>query len=892
MKKAYGSGYFGEWITDYRGCPAFDYTCNQTKDPKALSPTNPLWRAENDQTFQIGNDRITGIVSNFGYVQARQDEGGPKLLSDFDPSADCYGGGLGYLADSGEIIGTWYDGQPHFRRIYGIDYVEKECKSSRLQIRQRIQVPFGDDPVMVSDVLITNLSDTPLAPTWYEYWGARHYPLSFRPVVLGVVAGISGLNQQALQKVPETRRKLAKAFSTSFTRFGENRGLAEQKTFQGLPEDLEVWNRVRDFMRANAERNHSNYAHEFDEIEDLRPPETFLYALDHTPDGFYTCGRAFFAGNPVFPEITAQCGVQIPALIAYKQVRVEPGRSVRLSYLYGYLPKGFQRDALIRKYERMTDTLPDQNAKNWKNHVATLSVKGKPWVERETVWHNAYLRGGMSYDSYFGEHILSQGHVYQYLMGFQGAARDQLQHALPFVYSDPDIARQVIRYTLGEVLPDGEIPYGIVGHGCLMPSPYISSDFELWLFWLVSEYVLATKDREFLYETIIPYPYKGIKRPAATLLGIMRLCYEHFMTLTSSGSHGLSKLLHGDWNDNIVVGGTPEDAKDTIWEEGESVLVGAFASYALNRYAGLLDFLGEPGADEARNRANRQREAVKAQWNGSWYRRAYLSHDLGWVGNDILWLEPQPWALLGGAAEEHKTQLVQSIDKMVRQPSPIGAMLISQSVPQFPSAAGNLTNAGVWPSINGTLIKALVEVDPEMAWEEWLKNTLAVHAEAYPEKWVGTWSAADCYNSELADDPGGTEYIPEPQKRAVSMNWMDFPVLNLHPHAWPLYNAADFIVKCFTSDGIVLQPRLPEPAYKFSSALLSFERNEKGYSGRYCPLKDSHMVITLLLSEKERKGALIMDGKEAAFDLLPDGVRFETDGAALWEWVLSNSSVK
>jgi hypothetical protein len=45
------------------------------------------------------------------------------------------------------------------------------------------------------------------------------------------------------------------------------------------------------------------------------------------------------------------------------------------------------------------------------------------------------------------------------------------------------------------------------------------------------------------------------------------------------------------------------------------------------------------------------------------------------------------------------------------------------------------TNGGVWPSINGTLVWALARVDGDMAWDEWVKNSLAAHAEAYPEVW-------------------------------------------------------------------------------------------------------------------------------------------------------------
>ena len=34
---SYGSGYFGKWIKDQFGLPAYHYTCNQHEDLKALS---------------------------------------------------------------------------------------------------------------------------------------------------------------------------------------------------------------------------------------------------------------------------------------------------------------------------------------------------------------------------------------------------------------------------------------------------------------------------------------------------------------------------------------------------------------------------------------------------------------------------------------------------------------------------------------------------------------------------------------------------------------------------------------------------------------------------------------------------------------------------------------
>ena len=41
----YGSGHFGKWITDSFGMRAYQYTCNQTTDPKAVLPLDKAWRA-------------------------------------------------------------------------------------------------------------------------------------------------------------------------------------------------------------------------------------------------------------------------------------------------------------------------------------------------------------------------------------------------------------------------------------------------------------------------------------------------------------------------------------------------------------------------------------------------------------------------------------------------------------------------------------------------------------------------------------------------------------------------------------------------------------------------------------------------------------------------------
>src|SRR6266550_1025410 len=118
-KKAYGSGYFGEWIEDEFGLPAFRYTCNQVNDPKAKTEVNPGILSSTEHIHQVGNDRIVAIASNYGHVRVRQDEGAPKFLNDYAPDRGAFAGGFGYLTDGKTPLSTLYPGGgKSFDRIF------------------------------------------------------------------------------------------------------------------------------------------------------------------------------------------------------------------------------------------------------------------------------------------------------------------------------------------------------------------------------------------------------------------------------------------------------------------------------------------------------------------------------------------------------------------------------------------------------------------------------------------------------------------------------------------------------------------------------------------------------------------------------------------------------
>src|SRR5690348_936770 len=131
-KKAYGSGYFGEWIEDEFGLPAFRYTCDQINDPKAKTDVNSGILLPTEHIHQVGNDRIVALASNYGYMRVRQDEGAPKFLNDVDPDKGQFGGGIGYLTDGQFLLSTFYTGGTKtFDRVFGAGYFRKRVTGNK-----------------------------------------------------------------------------------------------------------------------------------------------------------------------------------------------------------------------------------------------------------------------------------------------------------------------------------------------------------------------------------------------------------------------------------------------------------------------------------------------------------------------------------------------------------------------------------------------------------------------------------------------------------------------------------------------------------------------------------------------------------------------------------------
>jgi hypothetical protein len=437
------------------------------------------------------------------------------------------------------------------------------------------------------------------------------------------------------------------------------------------------------------------------------------------------------------------------------------------------------------------------------------------------VWSAYYLLSGMLREDFFATRVINQGSIYLYDWGANAGPRAALRHVLPVIYLEPESAREVIVYYLRAMRPDGQLSYATAGYGGWQPFGFEPSDSSLWLLWAASEYVLATRDFAFLDETYDFYCDEGRGRcGSATAYEMLKRSYEYQVGVVGTGSHGLIRLLDSDWDDFLTSFSSEVDP-DRTKEIGESTMNTAIALVCYPGFAALAERHGD--VDFARSvRATRDAlaGALAAQWRGDFFNRAYVytSDDRPIeVGAENLWLASNGIALLGdpALAPDQWERLVARMRSDLLDPSPLG--LASQGAPITPG----LGVAGFWYSLAGPALEGLARLRDvpgarSLAWEAFRRQTLAGHAETYPDVWYGTWSGPDMYFTPLDAAPP-TSYPGQTWCFPGVLCMQDFPVTNAFSHSEALIGSVRMAGLRADADGLAIDPALPFDDFEWSS---------------------------------------------------------------------------
>jgi len=801
--KLFPDGAFGHWFNDENGLPAYEYDCDQDSEPCASyfttkGPSRLHWH-------QFGNDRFNVIATNYGYVEAIESSRGLQWLNHRNPSRICPGGGITLVNDSTGMHSDLYekgDVNRGYRRIFGSGYFRKISRLSQFLIDCRIIAPFGDDPVLLAEIIATNAGDTPADSSILSFFGINLKYMIFTPLCVSadrkhyahnaigkiLMSAVSASGLTKAFDIEERRARFSDLFNFDSVFFDSN-----------IATVIPSYSRLsRPSISAVSSRNYY-------------PDPLFISVVHGEPDFFITDAKQLLDSECNFsnkPKRGSSDSLKHPCLCAGQNVSLDPGESERLVVLFGY----GKRDAaleLCEQYSNISDSSGDllsYNADLWSPRLPAFSIPDIPdeekWAARELTWHSCQTRGSLLYDDYYKNHYLPQGGAYEYVHGLRGAVRDLVLFNQALIYLSPRRASELLEYCLRMVSSEGEIKYAAHGYGCNAGAVVHSSpsDLQLFLLWAITDYVFFTRDFDFLDRVVPFYPRKSGESSA---LDRVKLSVDYIHNKIGIGEHGLIRVGDGDWSDGISF--FVKDRAKFV-KHGESSFNTAMALYVLPRVADLLDHFDPARAKILRETVASLMTAMLDCYNGKWFFRGFDGKGAP-IGDSELFLEHHVWLLISGVLpDDISASVIKNIFDILDAPAAFGQFVLypPKNALFNTFAKGWDVNGGVWFAINYLLAWGIGRKDPEKAWRVFRKNSMAMKATVDPDIWYGIWSGPDSYNADYAERPRETYFhIPTPTT--------DFPVMNLNLHA-------GFVASLIRLCGVEpsLSPAEPKPLLPFS----------------------------------------------------------------------------
>ena len=505
------------------------------------------------------------------------------------------------------------------------------------------------------------------------------------------------------------------------------------------------------------------------------PHEGEMYRLEFHPPALFV--KALGAVR-AFSEFDAARDTHVGARL---DCELAAGEQKDFAFIVGY-----SRDVTPQAIDRMTEQLTAGAARplavasafadEWRAALPAFADETDTVLRREMRWNAAVLEQMATWREYYGETVVPQGTMYDYLWGWMASSRDLAQQALPFCHTNPALARSTLRFMMKRTLPDGEIKLNDEGYGWAGHAAMLTSDQQLHFFLLLAEYLRKTHDLTILDEKIGYYPAECCGSDSGW--AHLRQAFFFLRDRIATGPHRLVRLWNSDWNDLFYF--LPiKQPYNTQFEAAESLMNTAMAVVLLKDLPDQLDQAGRPEANELSQAMREYRAELLEAWNAdlgerSFPRRAWLGSQ-GSCGESEMWLEPQGYALqIPEMSPERKQELFAQVEKRLMEGEALGARQ-QEKPPDYGNIGaaepGTRENGGFWFSLNGPLILGVATFDRSRSWSLLRRMTFANFASTFPSYWSGRWTNADSVASSVSPHNGMT------------------PVIGLcaHPHGWPLY---------------------------------------------------------------------------------------------------------
>lgn len=461
---------------------------------------------------------------------------------------------------------------------------------------------------------------------------------------------------------------------------------------------------------------------------------------------------------------------------------IKPGESITFNIVIGLTKES--NFAAVQK--NVTDLLTGADATNsteglfaaqWKAGLPNLASEKNEVLRREMLWNAHFVEASAKYSEYYKETFIPQGSVYSYYFGDNISNRDHLQAALPACYTNPELAKSILRYVMQHAEEDGEIKRGNLGFGYYPASIYKESDEQLYFFNTLAEYLLITKDYAFLKEQVAYYPAENGKRDA--VLTLLKKFFIYLRDEIGVGENGLVKMLNSDWSDSFFHEYSPNKYS---WS-AESHLNSAMVLAVFPKLVQVLkDAKNLEAASFITALADYHRSIetafMKDLGDRKFAARAYLNKQLRF-GLDNVCSEPQSYLLqIPGISAERKKEMWSYIKSKLLAPEKIGVRTRER---QMWKGEPNGEDGGIWFALEYPLLLGVASFDKEEAMSLLMKFSFQNFADNYPDYWVGQWTAADEVNSTMYKEGLYAFWVPSQDRKRAFQGWCS------HPHTWPLF---------------------------------------------------------------------------------------------------------
>ncbi|WP_448214168.1 GH36-type glycosyl hydrolase domain-containing protein [Colwellia sp. MEBiC06753] len=438
---------------------------------------------------------------------------------------------------------------------------------------------------------------------------------------------------------------------------------------------------------------------------------TFLLS-EQQPDA-WLCNQQIFEGNGQLSEPEALKGSLLnkaparyedPAAIMQFELKLLPQHSSDYRFAFG--PAKSPSDILAIKKRLWLDP-----------KVAQDTESNQPYQQLDDTQNHAcdkYALAQLAFDSngvfcefvnyWLPNQVNCLGRLHRLTTDPQ--TRNYLQDAIGMCFIAPEHSKQVLIRALSQQSCSGEMPDGVLlNSGAQLK--YINqiphADANIWLPILLLAYLNETNDIDCLLTSV------GFadSEEQAPLYRHIELAIDY--VLTQRDHRGLCLIHQGDWCDPMNMVGHLGQGVSTWLTLALAYAIGCWIE-VINHYGNGVTALTQsvtqsvPQLETLKLSLN---EAVnKYCWHGDWYARGITDHGrLFGVATEhegAIYLNPQSWALLSGAATEtKKNSILSEVERHLN--TPFGVMMLAPSYTSFIDDIGRITQKYPGVAENGSV---------------------------------------------------------------------------------------------------------------------------------------------------------------------------------------------